>query len=106
MKQVMYTLTCADEAEARNISRMLLDAKCAACVKRLNVSSSYWWHDAIENADEVLLLIESTDEAYNSIVRILDEHHSYDEYVLNQVAVSKSNQGVFEWVTKYSHGNR
>ncbi|MCA9330479.1 divalent cation tolerance protein CutA, partial [Candidatus Saccharibacteria bacterium] len=53
MKQVIYTLTCADEPEAQKITNAVLAAKCAACVKRAPVQSSYWWEGKIEEAREV-----------------------------------------------------
>lgn len=105
MKQVIYTLTCADEPEAQKITNAVLAAKCAACVKRAPVQSSYWWEGKIEEAREVLVIIESTDEAYERLNQVIAQHHSYEEYVLNQVIVSKSNPGVFEWVAEYSHGD-
>src|SRR5690606_41196583 len=53
--------TCPDEASARTIASTLVEERLAACVNLLpRVHSVYRWHDAVEHADELLLVIKTT----------------------------------------------
>ena len=98
MKQVLYMLTCVDEAEAKKIAEALVDNRYAACVKMMPVQSTFRWEGGVQHTPEVLLLIESTDEAFESINATVKKLHSYDQYVLNQVDIPRSNDGVYEWI--------
>ncbi len=98
MKQVMYVLTCKDEDEARQIARALVERKQAACVKTLPIWSTFRWQGEIDEANEVMLLIESTTEMFDPINATIAELHSYDQYVLNQLDVAQSNEGVLGWI--------
>lgn len=93
-------LTCANNNEAETIGRALLEAKLVACVRQTNVSSSYWWDKAIQHDNEVLLMMESIEEKYDAIEKIVTELHSYTEHVLTAVKVHKSNPGVDEWLVQ------
>lgn len=68
--------TCPDAATAQRIADALVDARLAACVSVLpGVRSTYRWQGAIEHADEVLLLIKTTHEAFPALQSRLPEWH-------------------------------
>ena len=98
MNVATYFLTCADNAEATKITNALLEARACACVKQSEVKSSFHWDGKIQSSVEVLLLIESTIEKFDSIDKIVSELHSYDEYVLTAVPVTKTTPGVINWM--------
>lgn len=81
---VILYLTCANEDEAKTISRALLEARLIACARRSPVSSSYWWDGKI-NQD---------------IEKVVTKLHSYDEYVLTAVPVLKTTPGVRQWLNE------
>lgn len=91
-------LTCVDETEAKVIAEELVNSRHAACVKTMPVRSTFRWEGKIQHTPEVLLLIESTDEAFESIDATVKKLHSYDQYVLNQVDIPRSNDGVYDWI--------
>lgn len=105
MKYTVYLLTCKDEEEAKLISKELLGRSLAACVKTLPVNSSYIWKGELCHEEEVLLLIESSSEVFETIEQLLDKIHSYDQYVLTEVEVSRTNSGVHNWIQEnVKHG--
>jgi periplasmic divalent cation tolerance protein len=95
---IILYLTCASEDEARTISTALLEAKLIVCARRSSVSSSYWWEGKINHDDEILLMMESTEEKFDDIEAIVTKLHSYDEYVLTAVPVLKTTPGVLQWL--------
>lgn len=76
---VLVLSTAPDEASARRIARMLLEARLAACVNLLpQAHSMYWWQGRIEEAAEWLLLIKSTRTRLPALQAAMREHHPYD----------------------------
>jgi periplasmic divalent cation tolerance protein len=94
---IMY-LTCAHKNEAHSIAKALLEKKLIACARHSPVRSSYWWDGAINNNDEILVMMESIEEKFDAIVTVLNEMHSYDQYVLTAVTVSRTTLGVEKWL--------
>lgn len=94
----MLYLTCADDAEAQKISQAILEAKLAACVRMMPITSSFWWDGAIQHASEVQLLIETRQEKFDAINELVEKLHSYKDYVLTQSPVTKTTPGVLQWI--------
>lgn len=71
--------TCPDAASARRIATALVEQRLAACVNLLpGVHSVYRWHDAVEHADEVLLLVKTTRAALPALQARLRALHPYE----------------------------
>lgn len=98
-QMIILYLTCADLAEAQSIGTALLEAKLVTCVRRMPVSSTYWWDGKINNDDEILLMMESLEEKFDQIEAVVTKLHSYDEFVLTAVPVLKTTPGVEKWLT-------
>jgi periplasmic divalent cation tolerance protein len=95
---VICYLTCAHKKEATKISQALLENKLIACARQSQVSSSYWWDGKINHDDEVLLMMESLEDKFDEIEKVVTNLHSYDEYVLTAVPVLKTTPGVHAWL--------
>lgn len=95
---IILYLTCADQAEATTIGNALLEARLVTCVRRSQVSSSYWWDGKINHDDEILLMMESIEEKFDAVEAIVTKLHSYDEYVLTAAPVLKTTPGVQKWL--------
>jgi periplasmic divalent cation tolerance protein len=68
--------TCPDQAVAEHLSHTLVGERLAACVTMLPAARSvYRWQGAVEQADEVQLLIKTTDTALDSLVQRIVELH-------------------------------
>jgi periplasmic divalent cation tolerance protein len=98
LKPATYFLTCADKEEATKITNALLNARICACVKQTQVQSTFHWDGEIQQSEEILLLIESSEEKFDDIEKIVSELHSYDEYVLTAIPIVKTTPGVIKWL--------
>ena len=98
MKPTLLLLTCANQKEADMIAQRLLDKKLAACVKQLSIKSSSWWQGKRQNAKEVLLLIETMASKFTAIEKQVKQLHSYEQFVLQEIPVTKTSAGVVEWI--------
>ena len=76
---VVCLCTCPDEASARSVASALVEQRLAACVNLLpRLHSVYRWHDAVEHADEVLLLVKTTRAALPALQARLLALHPYE----------------------------
>ncbi len=98
MKLITLFLTCANQTEATRISKALLDKKLIACAKQTSVSSLFYWQGDTDKADEVLLILESSEEKFNQIEQLVKKLHSYDTFVLTAYPIIKASAGVEKWV--------
>lgn len=100
MKMNVLFLTCADEREAEDISDVLLKKKLVVCIKKTKVKSSFLYKGKIDEADEVLLIMDSVEENFSAIEKEVRKIHSYETFVLLASPVIKSSKGVKEWMKK------
>lgn len=98
MNLITLFLTCSDKSEADKISAKLLDNKLAACVKQTDVISDFLWKGKQDHSEEVLLIIDTVEEKFDQIEVAIKQIHSYNTFVLAAYPVSKSSQGVEQWV--------
>jgi periplasmic divalent cation tolerance protein len=99
MSVLLAYSTCPDAACADRIARILVTERLAACVNRLpGVQSTYRWQGAIEQADEVLLLIKTTADRLDAMTARLRELHPYELPELLAVEVSAGLPAYLDWV--------
>jgi len=76
---VVVLCTCANDEQASRIAEELVSHRLAACVNVLPpVRSIYRWQGTVEHADEILLLIKTTQSRFAALRERIQELHSYD----------------------------
>ncbi|KAB8198285.1 divalent cation tolerance protein CutA [Lysobacter maris] len=91
--------SCPDDASAERLAQALVEERLAACVSRLpGVRSTYRWQDAIEQADEVLLLIKTTAERMDALSERVRALHPYELPELVAVEVRTGLAPYLQWV--------
>lgn len=101
-KMCLLILTCANDKEASRIGRALLKKRLIVCAKSVPVASAFRWKGKIEEAREVLLLMETVEEKFSKIEREVRKLHSYEQFVLLSIPISKTSKGIKEWMEEES----
>ena len=71
--------TVPNEDMARDLSKILLEKRVAACVNIIpKVRSNYWWNGSIENSEEIILLIKTTEDKYDQLEDLIRKNHPYE----------------------------
>ena len=71
--------TASSEDEARRIASALVERRLAACVNVLpKIHSTYRWKDAVERAEEWMLVVKTRRERFDEVARTIRELHSYE----------------------------
>ncbi len=99
---VLLVLTnLPDLASARRLADALVENHAAACVNILaGCTSVYRWQGMLESADEVPLLIKTTQAAYPRLEKLVQEHHPYELPEIIAVPLETGLPGYLQWVAQ------
>ena len=93
--------TCPDPASARRIADAVVGERLAACVNLIpGLVSVYRWQEKVEQADEVLLLIKTTQDRLPALTTRLTELHPHE---LPEVLAVEADAGLpayLRWVAE------
>ncbi len=96
---VIILCTCGNQDEALAICNALIDARLAACVNLLQpVQSIYRWHGKVENAQEILLIIKTTEEHFPTVRDRITKLHSYDTPEIIAIPVINGSDKYLAWL--------
>lgn len=105
MSVVACYCTCPDADVAERIADALVSARLAACVNILpGVRSVYRWQEAVERADEILLLIKTTRTQLEPVTALIASMHPYELPEVLAVEVAAGTPGYLDWLVENSSG--
>lgn len=102
MEQVLLVMTNMPDAQsAQAMARRLVEQKLAACVNCLpGVRSVYRWQGVVEEAEEVTLLMKTTQVRYAELENAIRAMHSYDVPEIVAMPVTAGWHPYLDWVCK------
>jgi len=96
---IIVLTTVPNEEVAKNLSKILLENRVAACVNIIpNVNSLYWWNRSIEFSNELLLLIKTTEEKYNELEALIKKNHPYEIPEIISLDIQKGLKEYLNWI--------
>ncbi|MCG3680943.1 divalent-cation tolerance protein CutA [Aliarcobacter butzleri] len=98
MKTIIIQTTCSSEEEARNIAKILIEEKFAACVQLSQIKSFYNWDNQFCSDKETLLNIKTRKKHFKKIKSKIKELHSYDVPEIIQLDISKSSKKYLKFI--------
>ncbi|MGZ4811338.1 MAG: divalent-cation tolerance protein CutA [Terriglobales bacterium] len=96
-KKIVLTTTGTRE-EAGKIARALVERRLAACVNVVEIESVYRWKEAVESAEEWLLLIKTTAEAFSQVQAAIQELHTYDLPECVVLPIENGSEEYLAWI--------
>ncbi len=99
MNYFIFLVTVPNIEEGQKISKILVEHKLAACVNIIqNVFSIYRWKGKIEEANEHLLLIKTTENKADLIIQKISEIHSYAVPECIGIKLEKGSEKYLKWI--------
>jgi len=97
VRVVLMTAPSAQVAEA--IVGTLVEEQLIACGNiTMPIASVYRWQGAIERAEEILVIIKTTEDVVPQVVRRISELHPYDVAEVLSLPVDLGNARYLDWV--------
>ena len=95
--RIVYITIPRDEADRMALA--LVQERLASCVNIVpNVTSYYWWEDAVQNDDEALLIVKTTVQRFQALMDYVLEHHPYELPEIIGLPVSSAYPEYVAWV--------
>ncbi len=101
MNYVMVISTVNNIDSARNISKILVEKKLAACVNIVpNLTSIYKWEGNMCEDTEYLLLIKSVKDKLDMLKNVIKLAHPYDVPEIIAIDITDGNKDYLDWIDK------
>ncbi|MFX1280173.1 MAG: divalent-cation tolerance protein CutA [Promethearchaeota archaeon] len=95
----LFIVTVPNIEEGQKIARNLVESKLAACVNIVkNIVSIYRWKGEIEEDNEHLLLIKTTEEKSDLLIQNIREIHSYENPECIGLKIEKGSNIYLNWI--------
>lgn len=92
-------INCPSTDVADTLAKELMDLRLVACANRYPmIASRYFWKGAIEEADEVPLLVKTRKELFEVVVISATKFHPYETPSILCIDVAAANQDYIDWV--------
>ncbi len=96
---VVVLCTCGTNEEAERIAAALIDGHVAACVNILPpVRSLYRWQGKVESAEEILLLIKTTQPRFEELRCRILQLHSYETPEIIALPIAEGLEKYMTWL--------
>jgi periplasmic divalent cation tolerance protein len=93
--------TTDSRAEAMELARAAVEARLAACGQVAGpVTSTYWWNDEIERAEEWFVFFKLPADHYPALAAFLTEQHSYDEPEILATPIVVGSPSFLRWIAE------
>jgi periplasmic divalent cation tolerance protein len=98
-KHIVIFITASSDEEARNIAKLLLDQRKAACVNIVSgVDSSFWWQGKIDAVQESLLIIKTRASVFQKVIELVKTVHSYEVPEIIALPIIGGNDNYLKWI--------
>ena len=99
MADIVVLVTAPSEDEAAKIARVLVEERLAACANILSgVRSIYRWEGKVEDAPEVLMVIKTREELFDTLDKRVRELHPYSVPEVIAVSIVNGSQAYLKWL--------
>ena len=102
MTEYIQVLTTTDKKEdADKIAKVVVEKRLAACAQVIGpITSTYWWNEKIERAEEWLCFLKSRNDLYEELERTITGVHPYEVPEILAVPIVAGIQSYLEWLDK------
>ncbi len=98
---LLILCTVPDRESALKLSSSLVEQNLAACVNLTSpVTSVYKWQGKLEQTEEIVLLIKTTQQRYQQVEAALRAQHPYELPEIVAVPVEQGLDDYLDWVER------
>ena len=99
MNFVQIVTTTRSKEEAEKIAQEVVEKRVAGCVQVFGpVTSTYWWKEKIEKAEEWICLIKSRIDLYEELESAIRSVHSYEVPEIIVLPIEAGYPSYLKWL--------
>lgn len=99
MTAAFVYMTAGSKDEAVTIGRALVEDRLAACVNVLeNMTSLYWWDDAVQQEGETVLIAKTRSELLERLIERVKSLHSYSCPCIISWPIAAGHEAYLKWI--------
>ena len=96
---VQVVTTTETKADAQAIANAVVEKRLAGCVQVIGpITSTYWWQEKIETAEEWLCVIKSRQDLYERLEKAIQEIHPYEVPEILATPVTEGSKSYLTWL--------
>jgi periplasmic divalent cation tolerance protein len=96
MDHVRVAFVTIPRDDARQLARNLVEARLAACVNIVpKIESVFWWNGKVQEAEEALLVVKTTQLKVEALISFVREHHPND---VPEILTFKLSEGLPDYL--------
>lgn len=102
MSELVVLVTTQNEKDANTLAEILVCQKVAACVNIIpHIQSVFEWEGKVSKETESLMVIKSTEDAYQALEAMIKAHHTYSVPEIIALPITFGSAEYLSWI----HGN-
>jgi periplasmic divalent cation tolerance protein len=99
MTDYIVVYVTAPENEAADLAKTLVEERLVACVNIVpGLRSIYWWQGKVEDEAEVLCIMKTRSNLFESLKDRVRELHSYEVAEIIALPILTGNLPYLEWI--------
>jgi periplasmic divalent cation tolerance protein len=99
MTDYIVVYVTAPEDEAVNLAKTLVEERLVACVNIVpGLRSIYWWQGKVEDEPEVLCIMKTRSNLFESLRDRVRELHSYEVEEIIALPILAGNLPYLDWI--------
>lgn len=94
----MIISTYADKDLAKEIAKLLVEQRLAACMQMFPINSVYLWKDEICDENEIMILIKSRTDYFDKVAAAIRQHHPHEVPEIVQIPITSGLPDYLNWI--------
>jgi len=97
--------TTATRDEAKAIARACVEARLVACAHLDEIESCFFWDGAMQEEQEIRVMLKTSEASYDAVVDMIRSVHSYDEPAIYAFRIDAGSSSYLQWIEDNSSGS-
>ena len=94
----IVTTTVAGAEAAKALAHALVEARLAACVQILPITSIYRWNGGVEESEEAMLVCKITAADFDAVATAIKALHGYDVPEIVMTSLDAGDPPYLAWI--------
>ena len=103
---MMFFVTTPNKKTAMELAQKIVTKKIVACANIVeNVTSIYWWEGKINTDEEVMMLLKTTQNKSEELIKYIQNHHPYEVPECVGIKITGGSKPYLDWLYDSTGGS-